>query len=113
MGMHFGTEPKIADIAASLLAAWESGDRVRLERAVQEASSDLSAGAHGSLHMSELRELLLGVVQGLHGLLSTAQPADFRRGRQWEVCHDLLRHARGNAVAADRSGPQIHSGMTA
>jgi len=71
--MHFGTEPKIADVAASLLAAWESGDRVRLERAVQEASSDLSAGVHGSLHMSELRELLLGTG---HRELVEASPFD-------------------------------------
>jgi hypothetical protein len=103
--MQFATEPRIADVAASLMAAWESGDARRLESAVERAASELGAGDQASPYASELRELLLGVVEGLHGLLGASQPADFRTGRQGAACYDLLRHAQGSASAA-AAGPQ-------
>jgi hypothetical protein len=106
MGMRLETEPGIAGVAANLMTAWESGDRLLLEMAVRQAASELDEESRGSAFSNELRELLLCVVQQMNRLLLPAQTAEFRRGRQWEVCYGLLQHARGAAAgAADSSLP--------
>jgi hypothetical protein len=110
MGTQFEVQPKIAHVAASLIAAWESGDRLQLEAAIRSAESELSAEGHASPFTNEIRELLLCIVQQLSGLLSAAPAADLRRGGQWEVCYGLLHHAQGAAVAAGQSGLPMQTG---
>lgn len=108
MGMQPGTEPDIAGVAAHLMAAWESGDRVRLETAVHDAANQLGGGISGPLHLSEVRELLQGVVQGLEGLLGATQATDFHREPQAQTYHNLLRHAQETASAV--ACPQLRTG---
>jgi hypothetical protein len=110
MGMRLETEPRIAVVAANLMTAWESGDRLLLEIAVREAASELGDGSHASAFANELRELLLCVVQQMNRLLAPAQTSEFRRGRQWEVCYGLLQHAQGAAAGAGRSSLQMQAG---
>jgi hypothetical protein len=110
MGMRLETEPGIAGVAANLMAAWESGDRLQLEMAVREAASELDEGSHASAFANELRELLLCVVQQMNRLLLPAQTGEFRRGRQWEACYGLLRHAQGAAAGAANSNLQMRAG---
>lgn len=100
MGMQPATDPRIAGVAASLMAAWESGDRFRLEAAVREAASQLGDDTTGSRHMSEVRELLQGVVQGIHGLLGQTQAPDFHCAPQGKIYHDLLLHVQETASEA-------------
>jgi hypothetical protein len=86
----------MARVAGSLLAAWESGDRGRLESAVRDAAGDLET-PQGSSFGNELRELLQGIVENLDGLLRSNQ-AGITRSRQGQVCHGLLRHAQESAA---------------
>lgn len=98
--MRIGIEVDVARVAGNLMAAWEAGDRRLLEAAVREAAWELGEASPTSALTSELRELLLGIVETLGRLLSAGQPAGFRHGSQWEACYDLLRHAQGAAAAA-------------
>jgi hypothetical protein len=111
MGKQCVRESDIARVAGSLAAACESGDRLVLEAAVREAAHELGGPPHGSSLKSELRELLLGIVERLGGLLSVGQVSanqeDSRQRRQREVCRDLLRHAQAAAAMTVSSGPRI------
>lgn len=102
MGMRIGIEVDVARVAGNLMAAWEAGDRRLLEAAVREAAFELGEARPTSALASELRELLLGVVETLDRLLSAGQPAGFQRGSQWEACYGLLRHAQAAATASPR-----------
>jgi hypothetical protein len=104
--MPFGTQTDVAKVARNLVVAWDSGDRRRLEAAVRQAALELGAAPRGSALRSELRDLVLGVVQGLDSLLSASHTAIPQRNSQWEVCYDLLRHAHGTAEAESSLGGQ-------
>lgn len=106
MGTRFGTQTDVARVARILVVAWDSGDRRRLEAAVRQAALELGSAPRGSALTSELRDLVLGVVQGLDSLLSASHTAIPQRDSQWEVCYDLLRHARGTAEAEGSFGQQ-------
>jgi hypothetical protein len=94
-------------VARRLVVAWDSGDRRMLEAAVRQAALDLGAVRRGSALTNELHDLVLGVVEGLDSLLSASQTAVPQKGSQWEVCYDLLRHARGAAESEGYPNPQV------
>lgn len=109
--MRFETEPRLSNVAAKLMAACESGDRLLIAAALRHASSELDAATDSSSFVSEMRELLLGVVQRLHGLLGARQVVDLRGDGQWQVCYELLRHARGTSMTAAYSQPPVPTSL--
>ena len=102
-----GTDTHVARVAGKVVVAWDSGDRLRLEAAVRQAAVELGKAPQGSSLTSELRDLVLGIVQGLDSLLSASQTAVPQQGGQWDVCYDLLRHVRGTAEPGAYLGPQV------
>ncbi len=112
METRFAVEPRLPNVAAKLMAACESGDRLLLAAALRHASSELGDESDASPFASEVRELLLGVVQRLHGLLGAHQAVDLRGEQQWQVCYELLRHARGTAMGVGYVEPLVQTSPT-
>jgi hypothetical protein len=96
------TEPKAQRIVTRLVEAWDSGNRLVLATAVQQAGAELDLLAAGSPLDYEVRDLLLSVVGSLSDLLDSEEAADPRTEPRASASQALLHHARELIVVCGR-----------